>query len=104
MQTGRTVLLYPAEARTPWYLAFAIATSEVASHLALTLAVLAAGVVAVAAILLLLAVATPLGGALVVWILWRSAHDGGRGARRLARRARRRARALGLRVARGTGA
>jgi nucleotide-binding universal stress UspA family protein len=102
MQTGRTVLLYPAAPRTPWYLALAIATSEVASHLALTLAIVAAGVVVVAAVLLLLAVATPLGGALVLWIVWRSAHDGGREARRLARRAQRRARALGLRVANGT--
>jgi hypothetical protein len=103
MQTGRTVLLYPAETRNRWYLAFAIATSEVASHLALTLAVVAAGVVAVAVVLLLLAIATPLGGALVLWILWRSAHDGGIEARRIARRARRRARILGLRVARGMG-
>jgi fatty acid desaturase len=101
METGRTVLLHPAAFRVPWHVAFARAAIEVSSHLALTLAVVAAGAIAVGLVLLLVLVSAPLGGALVAWILWRSAQDGAHEARRLARSARARARKLGLRVVRG---
>jgi hypothetical protein len=91
MHTERAVLLHPAMLRTPWHMALAVALWEVASHLALTVAVVAAGAVAVAVLLLLLVVvAAPLGGALVAWMLWRSIFGGTRGALRLARYARRR--------------
>jgi hypothetical protein len=101
MHTGRAVLVHPAALRTPWHEAFAVATLDVAKHLALTLAVTAAGSIAVSLLLLLAVVAAPLGLALATWVLWRSTRDGARGVRRLTLRARRRARALGLRMVRG---
>jgi len=101
MHTGRTVLLHPAMLRTPWHVAFLLATADAAKHLVLTLAVIAGGSVAVALLLLLSVVAAPLGLAVVTWVLWRSTRDGAREVRRLTLRARRRARALGLRVVRG---
>ncbi len=91
MQTGRAVVLHPAALHTPWHVALALAAREVVAHLALTLAAVAAGAVAVVLLLLLVLVATPLGGALVVWVLWRSTRGGAGAARRIARRARRRA-------------
>lgn len=101
MQTGRAVLLHPAVMRTPWHLAFILASVDVAKHLVLTLAVIVGGAIAVSFLLLLAVVASPLGLALVTWVLWRSTRDGAREVRRLAARARRRARALGLHVVRG---
>ena len=100
MRSEQVVLLHPAMLRTPWHVALAVAAWEMASHLALTLAAVAAGAVAVALLLLLFVTAAPLGTALVAWVLWRSVFSGGRGARRLARRARR-VRALGLRAVGG---
>jgi nucleotide-binding universal stress UspA family protein len=78
--------------------AFAIATADVARHLALTFAVMASGAVAVAMVLLLAVISAPLGAALLTWLLWRASRDGARGVKRSLAKARRRARALGLRV------
>ncbi len=99
----RAVVLHPAVFRPPWHVAFAIAAGEVAKHLALTFAfVIGGGIVAGFAILLAV-IAAPIGAALLTWILWRASRDGARGVRRTLARARRRARALGLRVVEGAG-
>jgi hypothetical protein len=87
--------------RMPWYLAFALAAADVSKHLALTLAVMAGGAVAVALVLLLAVVSAPLAFGVFAWLLWRASQDGAREVRRSMARARRRARALGLRVVRG---
>jgi hypothetical protein len=87
--------------RTPWHVAFVLATADVVKHLGLTLAVMTAGAIAVALVLLLAVVSAPLGLALFTWVLWRASRDGAREVRRSMARVRRRARALGLRVVRG---
>jgi nucleotide-binding universal stress UspA family protein len=84
--------------RPPWHVAFVIATADVARHLALTLAVIAGGAIAVAMVLLLAVISAPLGVALLTWFLWRTSRGGAWGMKRSLARARRRARALGLRV------
>ncbi len=101
MHIGRAVLLHPALMRTPWHVAFVLATAEVAKHVALTLAMMTGGAVAVALVLLLAVVSAPLGLALVSWFVWRSSRDGAHEVRRSMVLMRRRARALGLRVVRG---
>jgi hypothetical protein len=98
MQNGRALLTHPRTLRRPWYADLAVAASDVAKHLALTLAVVLGGTVVVALMLMTLLVTAPLGGALLGCILWRSARGGARQARRFTLRARRRARALGLRL------
>jgi hypothetical protein len=100
MHDGRAILLHPAVMRTPWHVAFLLATADVAKHLSLTLAMMIGGAIAVALALLLAVVAAPLGFALLTWLLWRASRDGARGVKRSMARARRRARALGLRVVR----
>jgi ABC-type protease/lipase transport system fused ATPase/permease subunit len=99
--TGRAVVLHPALARTPWPVAAAVAAAEVAKHLALTLAVVAGGTFVVAAALVVGVVAAPVLVALAAWLLWRASRDGARGVKRSLASARRRARALGLRVVEG---
>jgi len=101
MQTGRAVLHPSAALRPPWHAHLAIATADVAKHLALTLAVVLGGTVAVALVLVLALAATPVAALLAVWILWRWARGGAREARRFTLRARRRASSLGLRIVRG---
>jgi hypothetical protein len=84
--SGRAVvLLHPALARTPRPIAAALAAADLAKHLALTLAVVAGGTFVVA----------------VALVLWRASRGGGRSVKRSLARARRRARALGLRVVDG---
>lgn len=97
----RRIDIHPAAMRTPWHLAFAIATANVVKHVALTFAVMTGGAIAVAFVLLLAVVAAPIGAALLTWVLWRASQDGARGVKRSLARARRRARALGLRVVQG---
>jgi hypothetical protein len=99
----RAVVLHPAVFRPPWHVALVVAAAEVARHLALTFAFVIGGAVAAALVLLLAVVAAPLGAALLTWILWRASRDGARGVRGTLARARRRARALGLRVVEGAG-
>jgi hypothetical protein len=99
MHGGRAELVHLAVLRPRWRAAAVTAASDVAKHLLLTLTVIAAGAVAVALLLTLLVVATPIGGALLLWVLWRSSRGGRRTARRLRAHARRRARALGVRIA-----
>ncbi len=94
------VLVHPAALRTPWHVAFAIAAVDVAKHLALTAAIIAGGAAIATLVLVLVVVSAPLGLALLAWVLWRSSRDGARGVTRSLARARRRARALGLRVVR----
>lgn len=101
MGSERAVILHPVMSRTPWHVAFLLAAGELAKYSGLTAAVVVGGTVAVLLVLLLAVVAAPLGAALVAWILWRAAQQSARDARRLTLRARRRARALGLRVVRG---
>lgn len=100
----RAVVLHPAAFfRPPWYVALAIAAGEIAKHLALTFAVVTGGAIVAVFAILLAVVAAPLGAALLTWILWRASRDGARGLRRTLASARRRARALGLRVVEGVG-
>jgi ABC-type nickel/cobalt efflux system permease component RcnA len=99
--TGRAVLLHPALLRTPWPVAAAIAAADVAKHLALTLALVAGGTFVVAAALVVAVVSAPVLVALAAWLLWRASRDGTRGVKHSLARARRRARALGLRVVDG---
>ncbi len=99
--TGRAVLLHPAALRDPWPVAATVAAASVAKHLVLTLAVVAGGTFVVAAALVVAAVAAPLLVLLATWLLWRTSRDGARGVKRSIARARRRARALGLRIVQG---
>ncbi len=99
--TGRAVVLHPALARTPWPVAATVAAASVAKHLALTLAVIAGGTFVVAAALVVAVVSAPLLVAVVAWLLWRTSRGGSRNVKRTMARARRRARALGLRVVQG---
>ncbi len=101
MGTGRAVVLHPALVRTPWPIAATVAATNVAKHLALTLAVVAGGTFVVAAALVVAVVSAPLLAVLSAWLLWRASRDGARGVKRSLARARRRARALGLRVVQG---
>jgi hypothetical protein len=100
MQSGPAIVLHPAMSRTPWHVAFLLAASEFARYSALTAAVVVGGTIAVLLVLVLAVVAAPLGAAIVTWLVWRSAQHGAGHVRRLTVRARRRARALGLRVVR----
>ena len=102
MHHGRAIVLHPALMRTPWHVAFAVAAADIAKHLGLTLAVMAGGAIAVVIVLLVAVVAAPLGLALLTWLLWRASSGGAREVKRSMARARRRARALGLRVVRGS--
>ncbi len=99
---GRAIVLHPAAARTPWLVASLIAAAEVAQHVALTFAVVAVGAIAVGFVLLLAVVGAPLGFVFVAWLVWRASRGGTRGVKRSLARARRRARALGLRVVQGS--
>ena len=99
--TGRAVVLLPAFARTPWPVAALGAAAGVARHLALTLALVAGGTFVVAAALVVGVVSAPLLLVLATWLLWRASRGGARGVQRSIARARRRARALGLRVVQG---
>jgi hypothetical protein len=100
--SGRAVvLLHPALARTPRPVAAALAAADVAKHLALTLAVVAGGTFVVAVALVLAVVSAPLLVVLAGGLLWRASRGGGRSVKRSLARARRRARALGLRVVDG---
>ncbi len=100
--TERAVLLHPALLRTPWPVAAGVAAANVAKHLALTLAVVAGGTFVVAAALVVAVVSAPLLVVLATWLLWRGSRGGSRGVKLSIARARRRARALGLRVVQGT--
>jgi hypothetical protein len=73
----------------------------VTKHLALTLAVVAGGTFVVAVALVVAAVSAPILVVLATWLLWRGSRDGARTVKRSLARARRRARALGLRVIEG---
>jgi membrane protein implicated in regulation of membrane protease activity len=101
MHEGRAILLHPILMRPPWHVALVVAAADVATHLAITLAVIAGGTFVVAAALVLAVVAAPLLVVLLAWLLWRASRDGARGVKRSLARARRRARALGLRVVQG---
>ena len=79
------------------------AAADVAKHVALTLAIIAGGAAVAAFALLLAVLAAPICAALLTWVLWRASRDGAYGVRRSLARARRRARALGLRVVQGAG-
>ncbi len=100
--TGRAVVLHPALMRTRWPVAAAVAAADVAKHLVLTLAVVAGGTFVVAAALVVGVVSAPLLVALAAWLLWRRSRGGARDVKRSLARARRRARALGLRVVQGS--
>ena len=99
--TGRAVLLHPASMRTPWPLAAAVAAADVSKHLALTLAVVAGGTFVVAAALVVAVVSAPVLVVLAAWLVWRASREGTQGVKRSLAHARRRARALGLRVVEG---
>ena len=101
--TGRTLVLHPASLRTPWPIAAATAAADVAKHLVLTLAVVAGGTFVVTAALVVAVVSAPVLVALAAWLLWRASRGGARGVKRSLARARRRARAPGLRVVEGAG-
>ncbi len=104
METGRAALVHPVRLCPTRLPVLAEAALDVSKHFALTLAIVAGGTVALALVLMLVLVGAPVAGALIAWILWRSARDGARATRRFGERARRRARSLGLRVVRGAGA
>ncbi|HET8541109.1 MAG TPA: hypothetical protein VFL83_14640 [Anaeromyxobacter sp.] len=101
MHEGRAILLHPALTRPPRHAAFVAASATAASHLAVTLAVVAGGTLVVVTALVLAVTAAPLLVPVLAWALWRASRDGGHGVKRSIARARRRARALGLRVVQG---
>ena len=98
MQSGPAVVQHPAASKTPWHVALLVAAAELAKYSGLTAAVVVGGAVVVLLVLTLAVVTAPIGAALLCWVLWRSARHGARRARHVTLRARRRARALGLRV------
>ncbi len=96
--TGRAVLLHPTATRTTWPVAAALAAADVATHLALTLALVAGGAIVVVVALVVAVVSAPLLVALAGWLLWRASRDGAREVKRSLGSARWRA---GLRVVQG---
>lgn len=78
-------------------------TAKLATELALALALLAGGAVAVVMLSLLIVLAAPVAAGVLGWLAWRSGDATAREAARARARLRRRTRALGLVVLAGSG-